>query len=568
MLIAAIAVGALSSFCAAVLVACVGYFTQLTGERDTFANVLLIFYGATICILLATRYDVEFNRKFPAKHVQSFRIFAPSLGLIFGLALLMFADSKGKIYLISLLVGLCSGALNCAGAILIGVTETDKMPFIWIGVSMASLLCVSLVHVVDFGPTSPDTNVQFYFSISACAALLGFFVLASLHHRGDLDEAYETSTRASLVTRSDTESCQEALHCTEVYVVPYLQFLNSFTTVVAAPLLPALCSPLMCQNLMLWKFLMEFCGSVSAVALPILTIKALVMVCCLKLSLIGLVFTMLVKHTYMKQDWHSVFGLVIAWDCMNYVGTLANTLSDTVGQLAAGSRCELIRRNRIATSAAIFGAIIFGVAVLYVFPDFPFRACRACSSAGKLSASRTNNSPCGPAPPGPYVHIFSYGANMGCAKITELDIFPVQAAPARVMGLCLQFGAAEGVPTSRTEPGFGTLMECAGCAHGMLQVIARKDLHKLSATEPGYVLQDIRVNLYNGTRAMAKAYIMEKTVTVTRPSRRYAGLVYCAAAQGMSKTYADQLQCELEEHGVHNLSCSEESFQPITKWRL
>merc|ERR1712146_267673 len=62
-----------------------------------------------------------------------------------------------------------------------------------------------------------------------------------------------------------------------------------------------------------------------------------------------------------------------------------------------------------------------------------------------------------------------------------------------------------------------------------------------------------------------KAYVMDETsFRAVAPSRRYAGLLYCAAEAELAPAYADQLACKLSALG-HNFprgTCEKEAFKP------
>lgn len=162
--------------------------------------------------------------------------------------------------------------------------------------------------------------------------------------------------------------------------------------------------------------------------------------------------------------------------------------------------------------------------------------------------------------------VFHYGANMGCKKLTAIDVEPQSAQSAYIPGWCLRFGKAEGVPTSATEPAFGNLVPCkGGCVHGMVHAIPDSQLARIDATETGYELKEIpEVMSYTGERlAGVRAYIMQGRMTVKAPSRRYGGLLYCSAKEELAPSYAEQLSCELAEHDIRDLKCTSEKFMPL-----
>lgn len=157
---------------------------------------------------------------------------------------------------------------------------------------------------------------------------------------------------------------------------------------------------------------------------------------------------------------------------------------------------------------------------------------------------------------------------MVCAKWLALGVEPQYALAAYIPGWTLRFGKSPGVPTSQAEPGYGNLVnsgESWSCVHGMVHRILRSELPIMSRTEPGYQLEELPdVIGYNGERLEGvHAYIMKNNFTETRPSRRYGGMLKCAAERHLVPAYTEMLAEHLESAGLSTLNCTREQFLPL-----
>lgn len=171
-----------------------------------------------------------------------------------------------------------------------------------------------------------------------------------------------------------------------------------------------------------------------------------------------------------------------------------------------------------------------------------------------------------------FVRIFHYGANMGCAKLANLEVLPLSAIPARVMGRCLQFGIGEHTPTSEKEPAWANIATCnrASCIHGVVHEIRETDLEELHETEPGYEFVKLSEPVigYDGKAIEdVNAYIMRGKVVSHGPSRRYGGLVYCQQKESLNADYAEQTACVLSEmhSSLKSIDCEKEKFSPLSQ---
>jgi len=164
----------------------------------------------------------------------------------------------------------------------------------------------------------------------------------------------------------------------------------------------------------------------------------------------------------------------------------------------------------------------------------------------------------GPGPVnGESVRIFSYGANMGCAKLEMLGLSVRSSTPAVLQGQCLVFGSAPGIRTSDDEPAFGSLELCDGCVHGVVHEFLASQVFALHDSEPGYDLVDVPglVSYDNRNLGSVSTYVMRGNVARRAPSPRYAGLIYCAASKMLSASYREQLLASLHASGLDEPSC-------------
>lgn len=140
------------------------------------------------------------------------------------------------------------------------------------------------------------------------------------------------------------------------------------------------------------------------------------------------------------------------------------------------------------------------------------------------------------------VWVFSYGSNMNPVKFSNWNIYPIVTVPAVLNGYALRFDT---VLKAEGEPAFANIVQCPssdGCVHGTISLIKRKELDLLNASEPMYVLRHISVSAYTGDTVNAEVYICPSEDVESRPSERYAKLVYCGAlSAGLCHSYTDGL---------------------------
>eukprot|EP00747_Dinoflagellata_sp_TGD_P181401 gnl/TRDRNA2_/TRDRNA2_35219_c0_seq1.p1 gnl/TRDRNA2_/TRDRNA2_35219_c0~~gnl/TRDRNA2_/TRDRNA2_35219_c0_seq1.p1 ORF type:complete len:644 (+),score=75.89 gnl/TRDRNA2_/TRDRNA2_35219_c0_seq1:171-1934(+) len=586
MLVAAAVFGGISSFGNAVLSVCIGYFTHITQDETMFYKVLLASYVSATVISWLTRYDRFFDQHLPYRAVFTVRLFVPTALLTVLAACLALVQTEVGILAIAVGFGLSAGSLGSTGAMLIGVAKTEHVGMVWLGFSTAAIVTVCVVHVTDFEPDSSAVVVQIFFCVCAAIVLLATVPLVVLHITGQLDHAYQKA--ASL---SDSESSATSLlengaeredgemsrsQTTTVVVVPLVQGINIFLTVLIAPLLPFLCTPDIAQTLMLWKMLMDFLGSLIVLAFPVgaVSVEVLGSIVGVRILLLAAVLAKLISNIDSGRTSKASIHLLAPFDGFCLLGIIVSALADIAGELPRAQRRELIRRNRIAYNLGVCTALLVIGCILVVGGHLntplatSFSSCPTCTDAVSDSRFALQADPCGPSPAGPRINLFHFGANMGCSKLSQLGIYPAEASAARVLDHCLRFGTAPGVPTSDEEPAFGTLVAgCGGCVHGIVHSIAERDLATLKASEPGYKLVDLQAIRYDGSHVSTKAFVMDGSFTSAAPSKRYAGLVYCEAKRGLAPKYADQLACELkEDHDLERPKCRDQTYQPITDW--
>jgi len=415
--------------------------------------------------------------------------------------------------------------------------------------------------------------------ILALTAILGLF-----HFQGDLDAAYEKATIEGLPILQDLAE-------DKLVLTPWIQGVSSFITVFCFPLLPLLCSSALAQELVLWKLAMDFLGPALLLIVP----RACTMsvLATLGVTRAGLLVVTLLLFSYFtapcsKDEQNSKRWLLVgAWDLMMLLGAIIACLSDTSdtcrshgGDTPVTPRRQRLRKIRLAHHIALCIGLITSGTLMYIMegPVAPKRETHFISWTSNQGCSRCaspdpdhgtlQSFPCGGNSDEDVagVWLFHYGANMGCKKLSAIEVQPQTAQAVYVPGRCLRFGSAEGTPTSSTEPAFGNLVSCEdGCVHGVLHRIPTNQLSKLDVTEPGYQLAELpEVVGYNGKRFHGvKAYVMQHDMTVRAPSRRYGGLLYCTAKEELAPSYAKQLSCELEEQGVQDLACASERFVPL-----
>eukprot|EP00747_Dinoflagellata_sp_TGD_P210277 gnl/TRDRNA2_/TRDRNA2_83570_c0_seq1.p1 gnl/TRDRNA2_/TRDRNA2_83570_c0~~gnl/TRDRNA2_/TRDRNA2_83570_c0_seq1.p1 ORF type:complete len:591 (-),score=92.14 gnl/TRDRNA2_/TRDRNA2_83570_c0_seq1:33-1805(-) len=589
MLVAAIVLGGISSFGNAILSACIGYFTFITQDQTMFYKVLLASYATATAVSFLTRYDNFFDKNLPYRAVNAVRLFVPTTLLTILAACLALVQTEAGILGIAVGFGLAAGSLGSTGAMLVGVAKSEHLGMVWLGFSTAAMVTVSIVHLTDFEPESSIKVVQVFFFVCAAIVLLATVPLAVLHFSGKLDDAYSKAAEASTALSDSEASCtvgllesgadgsDDHISRTVVDVVPWIQGINIFMTVLVAPFLPFLCTPSVAQALMLWKMLMDFLGSLIVLAFPVgaVGVKTLASLVGVRVLLLTTVFAVLIDRMIESGPTSKASArLVIPFDILFLTGIIVSALADVAGDLPRIHRRELIRRNRFAYNLGISASLLVSGCFLVFRGHFSSplaissSSCPTCVDAVSDEKFALQVNPCGSPRAGPHVNLFHFGANMGCDKLSMLGIHPAEASAARVLDHCLRFGTAPGVPTSEAEPGFGTLIAgCGGCVHGIVHSIAESDLATLKASEPGYKLVDLQAVRYDGSNVTAKAFVMAGEFTSATPSERYAGLVYCEVERSLAPRYADQLACELKQrHDVERPTCRDKEYQPITDW--
>lgn len=210
--------------------------------------------------------------------------------------------------------------------------------------------------------------------------------------------------------------------------------------------------------------------------------------------------------------------------------------------------------------------------------DGPIDPCPRCVAPGAIAPEslKQREEPCGGVGGGGgtsegeennTVKVFSYGSNMGCAKLGALGVFPVSSRAAVLPGWCLRFATWDGLPTTSQEPAFATIVPCQqGCVHGELQQIRNSDLMDLHRTEPGYDFHRISgAQAYDKTPAgEVWAYVASARPLQRAPSERYAGLVYCSANDTLAAAYLDQMECEMKALDMAKPDCSKD-YKPMAK---
>lgn len=599
MLVPSILLGVLPSLNNAFISAVVGYLTEVTNAACTFYKALLSLYlmGA-LANYIQYRADTHFDAKFRARDVNAVRIFVPAIAMSVVLLalgeLLAYSGSldfvsfsmKMGIFAVIGLAGFCAGCLSGVGAVVGGSVGEKQSVMVWIGISSAGVMCVATVYIVGFSPEASATCVRLFFLVASVLVMLCTVALGVSHAHGDMDEAYERAADEGVPIIGETSDEKNDW-------LPWLQGINTWLSVFCFPLLPLLCSSALAQELVLWKLVMDFVAPVALLALPkVYPMVALGLMTVTRCAVLAVVLWLLIgvvgPTTCPDISVRSRISLVGSWDVLMLLGAFISAACDAGTQGSPGHpqtprrmRPQLLRRNRMAHNMGICIGLLSSGSLMYMLqgpvdPD-SLRNQRSsipetlsCPTCVKPDPERAalKTFPCGlqSDKEQPWLWLFSYGANMGCKKLSALGVQPQSAQAAYIPGQCLRFGAAAGVPTSDTEPAFGNLVPCTeGCVHGVLQKISKSQISKIDVTEPGYGLTEMPdVIGYNGERITGvKAYVMQKKFTVSPPSRRYAGLVYCTAKEELAGAYAEKLSCELGNHGIHNMSCGAESFKPL-----
>jgi len=261
---------------------------------------------------------------------------------------------------------------------------------------------------------------------------------------------------------------------------------------------------------------------------------------------------------------------------------LAHQFGVALGLLASGL---VLYSGALESLGGSSAAVVANYKALYSHKNFAAlagdEACESVRDDSSLCAEvdeglgSIRDWPCGEVVRGPgaanwtsAVKIFHYGANMGCSKLSAIGVRPHSARAAVVRGWSLAYGRATGFPTSNEEPGFGILKEGgAGCVHGIVHEIPRNELESLDKSEPGYALREVSgVIDYDGMPVeKVFAYQPVGPTHPAAPSRRYAGLLLCAARKHLSADYARQMACGFQNLAPATLSAIEcnEEFLPL-----
>lgn len=612
MLLAAVLLGALPSLGNSFIAVSLGYLTKSTGDSLTYFYVLLCLdLAAAFANAVQNQLDAFFDIKFPARLVYLFRILVPTLIIAillvyFGESLAVksalresFAQGAPAACLICVaIVGFCNGCLSNTGAIFVGEIEVRHLPFVWVGVSGASLLCVAVVWIVGFTPGASASCVRTLFYCAAGLTLALGSAYCALH-------VFTDTHLESAHYRVAGVSAEEALDVNQPPMEAYipwssrLQGCNAFMTVLCFPLLPLLHCPGLEQELVMWKFGMDFMGplmfyfflsrgecslhtaiGVSGVRLGMLTATLYI--------LLAPSSSLACAKSGDARRW-----LLALWDLLMLTGAMMNSVCDT-SSFGSAPRVghvhqRRLRCNRLSHNIGCVVGLLAAGAIFLLPRTSPsaaiagskngaaLAACPRCTAAEEEEEARAGSVPwpCGTAVGASsvgnesegFVKLFHYGANMGCDKLSALGVQPQSATPVRAVGWCLRFSQGRGVNTNVDEPAFGTLERCSdGCVHGVLHVVHKSQLPRIDASERGYVLTALgNVSAYDGGAVQAvRAYVMQHPrAAAAAPSRRYAGLVYCQAAASLARAYSEQLACELGRLGLRGLDCKAEEFEPL-----
>jgi len=596
-LVPAIVLGTLPSLSNAFIVAAAGFLLELTDSACIFYKLLLCLYlMATLASWVQYRTDAYFDSKFSSREVYAFRIFVPAL--LISIVLIAIGELQAYaattrvitwsvvsgILSLTAVAGFCAGALWGVGAVVTRSMGGKQIVLIWIGNSFGGMLCIAVVYAFGFNPRSSAHIVRLFFLVASVMVQIGMGVLGVFHLRGNMDAAYGN------VIDEDAPLLGERMDKQQVSVL-WVQGANAFMTSFCFPLLPLFCSSQLIQELVLWKLFMDFLAPclVWLSCLRVCSFSALVFLIVLRLTAFAATLLLLNPvrtHCGNNPDCAERWWIVGSYDTLMFLGALVSCLADTCTNVGTNGNAigrgglQQLRKLRLASQAGLCIALVTGGALLYMMqgtvkPKRNFeavytatsRACSVCANPD-LEHGNMQSFPCGgqSSDKMPGLWIFHYGANMGCKKLNAIGVEPQSAQAAYIPGLCLRFGDAEGVPTSSVEPAFGNLAPCRdGCVHGVLHRIPKSQLPKIDATELGYALVGLpEVIGYNGQRLLgAKAYVMHKNMTARAPSRRYGGLLHCTAKAELAAAYAQQLSCQLAEHGIRNLACSREKFMPL-----
>jgi len=625
MILTAVCLGALPSIGGSFICTAVGYVTQATGHATCFFKILLAYYlSSGLAIGLGNSNDAWFDAQFSTRKTYRFRIYVPAAMLIVLLPLagrwmtqLPEEPTMEMVLLLCLCVagvGFFCGVLVVTGTVIVGslpYQSRESLVLSWIGVACAGLACIVAQWVTGFGPFAAPSEVHAFFDCGALLSALCLAICAALDWSGAWEQAFDR-------TAEEEEPLQVAAPRGRGPMwSPAIQGGNAAITVFLFPLLPLVHCRNLATTLVLWKLFMDFVGPVLMLCWrcpwPFAGTAGLIST---RVALLAVVLYLIPRSADFK------IPLIIAWNLLMLCGSVLTCAMDRLLEgssaqpaapeaLAAAVAADTadvpivegsaddgdakppltwlsrVRANRLAHQLGIVVGLVSAGIVVYAAAgnggvvqatELRCRGLPPCAAPSAALAG-TQHWPCGGGGGGSgaavggagrgrdSVRIFHYGANMGCAKLEALGIYPLAATPARAAGFRLSFGSSPGFPTSAQEPAFGGLLPCGdgGCVHGVVHELTRRDLAKLSATEPGYALGELPdVTAYHGEPLRGVlAYLPTGALVAEAPSRRYAGLVWCQANASLAPGYSRQLACELAGLGIDGLSCAQENFQPL-----
>mmetsp|Transcript_22069 Transcript_22069/g.61836 ORF Transcript_22069/g.61836 Transcript_22069/m.61836 type:complete len:548 (-) Transcript_22069:93-1736(-) len=505
------------------------YFSQRFNSYFFFYHALVLLNLATIVAVALTYLDAFFDTKYDRKHVVGVRLFVPPVLLLCGFAAMAFAEGQAWMLAAISAVGFSTALVNVASFLCFGVA-TKNPPIMWNGIAAGSLLSVGVCLVVGF--VGSNATVEEYHGLLGVAGITTLVLMgpvAMLYATEGLDDRF-------------VESLSILEQPSEDHATTGIQTANVFFTCLVFPLLPYFL-PFESQRLVFWKLLLDCIGAIVLLKLPahipmyIRGVLVVARVCFFA------AFFLLASPTLR----------LVAWDAFMCFGIIVSGLNDTAGDVA--ERKDRIRRNRFATAAGtILSQVVAGFLIYQVLPDG--MQCVGCARIAPSADAvcRTQASTADATADSPLVEVFSYGANLDCAKLDMIGVVPRAARVTTLPGQCLAFGVVPGLG-DEFEPGFATLRPCdGGCVHGVAYSFTPSDYAKLSASERGYFAHRFR----DKTGETTLAYVMQGPFTLGPVSPRYGGKVFCAR-QKLGRDVGEELACQLRHHGVSvPTDCSQE----------